>query len=256
MFTQKTTSATYKIELPAFAGPLDLLLHLIERQELDVTAISLVTVTEQYLAQIEKMKEDRIDHLVDFLVIAARLLLIKSRALLPKTPAAFPEAEQEEDPAEALVRQLRQYRQFKVAAGWLRSRENEGMRTYLRVAPPPKIEGSLDLSGISVQTLIQAMRAALERVGERDESVSLVRPRRITIDGQMDRLRQRLKRFATARFEELLPAKANRLEVTVTLLAILEMIKRREIAVRQVTLFGPIEIVAVTGLDASSNSEA
>jgi len=256
VFTQKSSNATYKIELPAFAGPLDLLLHLIERQELDVTAISLVAVTEQYLAQIEKMKEDRIEHLVDFLVIAARLLLIKSRALLPQTQYGFPEGEQEEDPAEALVRQLRQYRRFKEAADWLRSRESEGMRTYLRVAPPPKVESSLDLSGISLHTLIQAMRSALERAGERDESVNLVRPRRVTIDGQMDRLRQRLKRFGAARFEELLPAKANRLEVTVTLLAILEMIKRREIAVRQTTLFGPIEITAVTGPDPSSNNGA
>jgi segregation and condensation protein A len=111
----------YRIDLPAFSGPLDLLLHLIERQELDITAISLVQVTEQYLAQIEQLKENRIDELIDFLVIAARLVLIKSRALLPQTPVII-EGEEEEDPAEALVRQLRQYKRFKQAAAWLAAR--------------------------------------------------------------------------------------------------------------------------------------
>lgn len=256
MFTQKTISTAYRIEVPAFAGPLDLLLYLIERQELDITVISLFEVTGQYLAHIEKMKEDRIDHLVDFLVIAARLLLIKSRALLPQTPVGVPDSEQDEDPAKALVRQLRQYRQFKEAAAWMRSRETDGMRTYLRVAPPPRVEGSLDLSGISVETLIRAMRSALDRAGDRDESVSLVRPGRITIDGQMDRLRQRLKKYGSALFEELLPGGANRLEVAVTLLALLELIKRREISVRQATLFGPIEIMAASGNGAVAGNGA
>lgn len=128
--------AQYKIDLPEFAGPLDLLLHLIERQELDITSISLVNVTEQYLKQVESLKQNRIEHLIDFLVLAARLVLIKSRALLPQSPIVIEGEEDEEDPAEALIRQLREYKRFKEAAQWFQTREEEGLRTYLRVAPP------------------------------------------------------------------------------------------------------------------------
>ncbi len=109
----------YTIDLPAFAGPLDLLLHLIDREELDITAISLAKVTEQYLSQIEELKNNRMEQLIDFLVVGARLVLIKSRALLPQDVSLTGEDEEEEDPAEALIRQLRQYRRFKIAAAWL-----------------------------------------------------------------------------------------------------------------------------------------
>ena len=112
-------ASPYKIDLPEFAGPLDLLLHLIDRQELDITAISLMQITSQYLKQIEEMKKNRVENLIDFLVIGARLSLIKSRALLPKIPTLPGDEEEEEDPAEALIRQLRQYKRFKQAAEWL-----------------------------------------------------------------------------------------------------------------------------------------
>ncbi|MCK5923987.1 MAG: segregation/condensation protein A, partial [Methylococcales bacterium] len=92
----KPQTTAYKISVPTFAGPLDLLLHLISRSELDITAISLVEVTDQYLAQVEAMKQGRISELIDFIVIGARLVLIKSRALLPAPPVAI-EGEEEED---------------------------------------------------------------------------------------------------------------------------------------------------------------
>lgn len=231
----------YQIDLPAFSGPLDLLLHLIERQELDITAISLVEVTEQYLGQIEPLKERRIDELIDFLVIAARLVLIKSRALLPQTPVLI-EGEEEEDPAEALVRQLRQYKRFKQAAAWLSAREQQGLRTYLRVAPPPRLESRLDMSGVTVATLLAAVRDALSRIESQEDSIAIVRPRRITIEEQIARLRRRLRTGDSLRFHDLLPAKTDRLEVAVTLLAVLELIKRQEIVAHQPEPFGPIEI--------------
>jgi segregation and condensation protein A len=234
--------ADYLIEVPSFTGPLDLLLHLIERQQLDITTISLFRVTEQYMAHIEKLGEDRVDQMVDFLSMATRLLLIKSRALLPTNPASISLEEEEEDPAEALVRQLRQYKQFKESANWLGAREASGLRTFLRVAPPPKLAGKLDLADITVGSLIAAMRTALARASERDESVSLARPRRITMEGQIGRLRHRLRNGKVALFEELLPQRANRVELAITLLAVLELIKLREISARQSTLFGPIEI--------------
>jgi segregation and condensation protein A len=235
----------YKIDLPVFAGPLDLLLHLIERQELDITAISLVKVTEQYLAQIELLKENRIEQLIDFLVVAARLVLIKSRALLPQTPILIEGEEEEEDPAEALVRQLKQYRQFKDAAAWLQGREEAGLRTYLRLAPPPKLESRLDLDGVTVDLLLTAVRDALARVETIDDSVAIIQPRRITIEGQIAKLRRQVT-IGGMQFHDLLSAKTNRVEISITLLAVLELIKRREITAYQPEMFGPIEIKAAS----------
>ncbi|MCI0398052.1 MAG: segregation/condensation protein A [Chloroflexi bacterium] len=237
----------YHVELPVFTGPLDLLLHLIERNELDITAISLAVVTEQYLDQVKRLQEDKVDDLIDFLVIGARLVLIKSRALLPQTPELLPAGEEEEDPAEALAQQLRLYKQFKEAAAWLARRQEQGLRTYLRVAPPPKLEGKLDLGGVTVETLIASLRFALARAEKLEESVAVaVQHQAITIEQQMDRLRRRLK-AGRVRFEELLSEQSSRVEVAVTLLAVLELIKRREVAAYQAALFGPIEIVPDNG---------
>lgn len=233
----------YTIDLPSFAGPLDLLLHLIERQELDITAISLVKVTEQYLDQIEQMKQNRMEELIDFLVVAARLVQIKSRALLPQMQVII-EGEEEEDPAEALLRQLREYKRFKQGAVWLHNREEQGLRTYLRVAPPPKLDGRLDMSGVSVDSLLTAVREALSRVDDREESVAIVQPRRITIEGQITRLRQRAKTGLAFGFTDLLSAKTSRVEISITLLAVLELIKRQEILASQTEMFGPIELRA------------
>ncbi len=234
----------YTIDLPSFAGPLDLLLHLIERQELDITAISLVKVTEQYLEQIEQMKQNRMEELIDFLVVAARLVQIKSRALLPQTTILIEGEEEEEDPAEALLRQLREYKRFKQAAAWLQDREEQGLRTYLRVAPPPKLEGRLDMSGVTIDALLAAVQGALSRVDDREESVAIVQPRRITIEGQINRLRQRAQTGLAFGFTDLLSTKTSRVEISITLLAVLELIKRREILASQTELFGPIELRA------------
>ncbi len=236
----------YTIDLPAFNGPLDLLLHLIERQELDITAISLTHVTEQYLSQVEELKRNRVEQLIDFLVVAARLIQIKSRALLPQNPDGLGDDEEEEDPAEALVRQLKQYKQFKRAAQWLKSREEEGLRTYLRVAAPPKLESRLDMTGITVDTLISAVREALARNEDLEESVAIVQPRRITIEGQIKRLRYRVRGRQRIKFEELLSDSTSGVEVAISLLAVLEMIKRREVEAFQESLFGPIEILGIS----------
>ncbi len=235
----------YTIDLPAFAGPLDLLLHLIDREELDITAISLARVTEQYLTQIEELKKNRMEQLIDFLVVGARLVLIKSRALLPQEVSLTGEDEEEEDPAEALIRQLRQYRRFKGAARWLQDREKRGLRTYLRVVPPPKPSGRLDMSGITVTALIEAIKAAMVRAENLEESVSLIRPRRITIQDQINRLRYHVRAGSSVKFDELLSGDSSRLEIAVTLLAVLELIKRREVAAIQDSMFGPIEIRGV-----------
>ncbi len=234
----------YKITIPTFSGPLDLLLHLIERNELDITAISLATVADQYLQQIDKLKENNVEDLMDFLVIGARLLVIKSRALLPQLPPELAGENDEEDPAETLARQLRLYRRFKLAASWLRGREEKGLRTYLRVAPPPKLEPTLDLTGINLHTLEEALLFALSRATLRDDSVSVAVDRRnFTIEGQVARMQRQISVMGQVYFDEVLSSQPTWSEVSVTLLAVLELIKRQEVNVRQPELFGKIEIV-------------
>ncbi|MGD2049869.1 MAG: segregation/condensation protein A [Chloroflexota bacterium] len=235
----------YKIDLPTFSGPLDLLLHLIERNELDITAISLAAVTDQYLEQIHRLREERLEQLMDFLVIGAKLLVIKSRALLPQMPGELSDDEEEEDPAETLARQLKRYKRFKTAAASLRYREEHDLRTYLRVAPPPKLEQTLDMSGISLANLEEALWTALERVALKDDSVSVVVDRNfVSIDGQIRQLRQRMKETGRICFDELLSDHCTWMDVSITLLAVLELIKRQEVNVYQPELFGKIEIIA------------
>ena len=233
----------YQVELPVFNGPLDLLLHLIEREELDVTAISLVQVTGQYLAQVRLMQSDQLESLIDFISIGARLLLIKSRALLPR-PIVLPgEDEEDEDPAAALLRQLRAYKRFKNAAAWLGDRQQRGLRTYLRVAPPPRLEGHLDLSGVDTDSLLEAMRIVLSRVETMEESLEVARPRQLTIEEQIDKLRHNLQRRRSFKFADMIANPHDRTEIAVTLLALLELIKRREAQAQQSYMFGPIEIM-------------
>ena len=189
-------SAAPHIDWPEFSGPFQLLLHLIERETLDITTVSLTRVIQQYLAQMESLRENRVEQLIDFLVVAARLALIKSRALLPQTPE-IPGAEIEEDPAEQLVRQLREYRRFKEAASWLAGRQEFGLRTYLRVAPPPlpPAERKLDTRGVTLQGMLRTLQGVLARSERREDSVSVVQPQRVTIESKLGQLRARLRSF-------------------------------------------------------------
>ena len=231
----------YRVELPVFHGPLDLLLHLIEREELDITAVSLVQVTAQYLAQVRQLGQE-IEQLIDFISVGARLLLIKSRALLPRPPVLPGGDEEEEDPTEALLRQLRDYRRFKTAAQWLDARQRQGGRTYLRVAPPPHLEGRLDLSGVEADTLLAALQGVAARMETLEASLSVAQPRTLTIEDQLRRLRERVAGGRAFTFNEVLVNPRDRTEVAVTLLALLELIKQREARATQSRLFGPIEI--------------
>jgi len=233
----------YRVALPVFEGPLDLLLHLIEREELDITAISLVQVTEQYLAYVQQLQAVRAETLADFLVIAARLLLMKSLALLPRPPAP-PNAEQEEDPGEQLARQLREYKRFKAVAQGLGGREGQRLRCFVRVAPTPRLQTKADLEGMTLEALWEAARRVLvaEQVGPAVDVV--VKPFTITIHQRAEVILTRARAGERFTFRALLEDADSRIEIVVTLLAVLELLKRRRIAVRQDTLFGEIHIEA------------
>ncbi len=242
--------SAYPVTLPDFQGPLDLLLQLIEKDELDINEVSLVAVTDQYLQTIEAMDEElEPGGLADFLVIASRLLYIKSRTLLPKAP--MDDEEEEEDSADALIRQLLEYRLFKEVAVQLRTREEEGLRAYVRLAPRPELERRLDLSDVDMDKLQRALRRALARIPS-DPPMPSVKTYPITVAEQIDNVRsyilsaQRRQQGAGegVSFTELLSRNQTRVEVIVTFLAVLELIKQRELLAEQTNTFGEIMLQA------------
>jgi segregation and condensation protein A len=228
----------YQVTLPLFEGPLDLLLHLIERQELDITAISLAQVTNQYLEYLARVSERNPDNLADFLVVAAKLLLIKSRVLLPQPPA--PLAPDEEDLGDDLVRQLVEYKRFKEAARWLERQDEQGLRSYVRLAAVPILERSADLGEVSLDDLLAAVRQVLAIKPAMLPVDRALAPMTITIGEQMDYIDSRLAAGRILRFHDLFQGASSRLEVIVTLLALLEMIKQLRVRVRQERMFGEI----------------
>ena len=232
----------YEVKLAVFEGPLDLLLHLIEREELDITKVSLAQVTDQYLEYISLLEELNAEVLADFLVIAAKLLLIKSEMLLPRPPRA-PEEEEEEDVGDELARQLIEYKKLKEAALELRQREEMGLRAYVRVAPLPKLEKPLDLEDVSLGDLVEAVRHALDVRPPIPSVAKVVAPLTVTVAEKMALIEERLERQRRVSFNHLLAQAASRLEIIVTFLAVLELIKLNGIEVQQERLFGEIVIL-------------
>jgi segregation and condensation protein A len=233
----------YRVRLDVFEGPLDVLLRLIEKQELDITKVSLLAVTDQYLEFISHLEHLEPGILADFLVIAAKLLLIKSRALLP-APPALPEGDAE-DVGDDLVQQLREYKLLKGLAQQLRQREESGLRAYLRVASLPQLEKKLDLSDVTLDDLLDAVREVLAVQAPVPAADEVVSPVTITIGDKIQAIERLLARRGSFGFRLLLRKATSRSEVIVTFLALLELIKAGRVAVQQEKLFGEIMIARV-----------
>jgi len=229
----------YNVQTPVYEGPLDLLLNLIERAELDVTSVSLAMVTDQYLAYINGLEQINADEISAFLVIAAKLLQIKSEALLPRPPVREPG---EEDVGRSLVDQLKLYKRFKEIGAWLSAQEQANLRTYLRVAPPPKVEPKLDMSNLTLEKLVNAAGEAFAKEEEKQPLGMVIAPPRITIREKIDLISKTMKEVERSTFRALLEQGASRLEIVVTFLALLELVKRYRVAAHQEGLFGDIEI--------------
>ncbi len=232
-------SLAYTVELPLFQGPLDLLLSLIEQEELDITKISLAQVTDQYLAYLDVIKETDPDELTDFLVIAAKLILIKSTVLLPRPPASVAD-DDEEDVGDELARQLRLYKKFKEMAVQLQQIEAQAQHSFIRLVPPPKIEPKLIPGEVPLAALLAAARHVLAIKPPEPNVSEMVAPQLVTIGQQMVHIRQRILTHQHVSFNELLSQHRSRLEIIVTLLAVLELIKRHVIIVEQYEEFGEI----------------
>jgi segregation and condensation protein A len=239
----------YTVHIPVFDGPLDLLLQLIERERLDISGVSLAKVTDQFLAHMTALEGSiTAEELASFLVIAARLILIKSRLLLPRL--SRPDEEEEEDPAETLARQLREYKRFKEAALTLRSFEERGQHSYSRIAELPELERRLGAGEVSLTDLFAAAQAALVQIPvPQPDMQGVVVPFTLTIHDQILLIRRATSGGKSVTFRELVVGATHRLEIIVTLLAILELIKRRQVTVLQTGLFGEIEMAPIPGVE-------
>lgn len=241
MVTINTPGSDYTIHTEIYDGPLDLLLDLISKAELDITRFSLAKVTDQFLAHLKRMQQTSAVEVSGFLVVAAKLIQIKSEALLPRPPIR---EEGEEDPAESLARQLRIYREIKQTAQWLRSRENEGLRTYIRLAPPPVIDEEIDLEGVSIEDLVEMLKALYRFEEDAAPITSVVAIPRVTIKKKIKELITNLRNENHLSYRRLLPKGYNRIEAIVLFLAILELIKQQYVIADQSILFSDIDLSA------------
>jgi len=246
---------TYQVHLPVFEGPLDLLLHLIEREKLDISTVSLAQIADQFLEYVKSIETVQPGTLADFLVMAARLVYIKSRLLLPQ-PANTEDQEQEEDPGEALARQLREYKRFRDAAQALRIIEERGLHSYLRVAGPPELERRLEGGDVTLADLLAAAHAAFAVQLPKLPVGSVVTPFTVTIHDQIRLIAQATSGNHPVMFRALLQFTRNRVEIIVTLQAVLELLKCHQVLAEQSMLFGEIVIRPIEGVEITTTGIA
>lgn len=237
--TKGNSKSNYRVDTEVYQGPLDLLLQLIERAELDVGKLALAQVTDQFLDYMKQLQDRRAERLSEFLLVATRLMQIKSEALLPRPVVRQPD---EEDPGEALVQQLIIYKRFKELASLLAERQANNLRSYLRLVPPPKVEGHLDLSDVQVNDLYNAAMRAFRDQEVRAPLGNVVALPRVTIREKIRLIASRMSQGSKTTFRELFEGKPQRLHVVITFLAMLELVRRYRIAASQEKLFGEIEL--------------
>lgn len=235
-----------QVHLPIFEGPLDLLLHLIKKNEVSITDIPIATITEQYLATLELMETLNLDVAGEFLVMASTLVHIKSRMLLP---AGADEIEDEEgvDPREELVRRLLEYQRYKDAAGQLEQREMLSRDVFTRAATPTEEVGPRGFRELSVFELLGALKQVIDRLPK--DTFHEVTLEKITVREKMTLLLDKLRQQNSVLFESLFAEVKSRMEVIVTFLAMLELVKVRAIRIFQETMAGPIMIEAAADMD-------
>ncbi len=237
----------YKVKLEIFEGPLDLLLYLIKRDELDIYEISLERITRQYLEYLQAFKELNIDVAGEFVVMAANLIYLKSRSLLPADQQPPEEDAEEDDPRWDLIRQLIEYKKFKEAADQLRVRQLQQEHIFVRepadlamVAAAP-----LPLGEVGIFQLINAFQMVIKRLEAR-EDLREIFGEHFTVSDKIEWILQRVADGVPLRFSELFASLASRVEIVVTFLALLELIRLRQVHASQKNPFAEIEIAAGT----------
>jgi len=242
--SRRVEPANYKVKLEIFEGPLDLLLYLIKKDEIDIQDISIERITKQYLAYIETFKILNIDLASEFIVMAANLMYIKSRTLLPKSEQPPEEDIEEEDPRWELIRQLIEYKKFKDAAGILTQKALE-QEDYFIAHTPEKPESAVpdtpQLSEISIFDLIRAFQNVLKRF-EESHDLGDILDDRFTVSDKIEYLLEELKPGQRMSFQNLFASASTQSEVIVTFLAVLELMKMNQLRVWQDHLLSNIEI--------------
>ena len=233
----------FPVKLEMFEGPLDLLLHLIKKNEVNVHDIPIALITAQYLETIELMQELNLDVAGEFLLMAATLIHIKSKMLLPRPETAAAVEGEEEDPRDALVRRLLEHQKFKAAAGLLHEREQlraaQWQRPDERVAAIAGDEYEPELE-VDLFSLLTAFQAVVQRAKQRPKV--LLPPEQIPVEVRIDQLLARLSETEACGFDDLFTDANDRGGLIVTFLALLEMIRLKLIRVFQSGSFGPIRV--------------
>lgn len=229
--------SSYKVELPFYEGPMDLLFHLIKKNEIDIYDIPIALITEQYLEYIEMLKVLNLDTIGDFLVMAATLMHIKSKMLLPPDPE---EEAEEIDPREELVKRLIEYRKFKDAAEKLSGREQYYSELYDRDASIDGLKKEEILLEVSVFDLISAFRSIIVRT--KDKEFHEVTVEKLTINDKISDIMEKLNFSKSLTLQQLFEEMNSKYEMVVTFLALLELIKLRLVKVVQKNPFATIEV--------------
>ncbi len=236
--------AEYKVQFEVFEGPLDLLLYLIKKEEVDIYEVNLTKLATQFIEYIDLMREFDLEVAGEFLVMASTLMYIKSRELLPVDQQVAVEGEEEgEDPRWELIRQLVEYKKFKDAAAQLQTLEARQENIFPRLpgklelentAPPPKPD-------VSIFDLLNAVNSILKRFGQRDGGSAIFEDK-WTVSEKIEFILRALAGRGGMRFSELFETAANRSEVICTFLALLELIRLKQILCAQPEPFAEIEI--------------
>ena len=235
----------YKVRLEIFEGPLDLLLYLIKRDEIDIYDISLERITQQYLEYLQAFKELNIEVAGEFVAMAANLIYLKSRSLLPADLQPPEEDVEEEDPRWDLIRQLIEYKKFKEAASQLQTRALEQERIFARAGDGvvPEI-APLHLGEVGIFQLINAFQNVIKRLEAR-EDVQEIFGENFTVSDKIDRILEMIAGGKSIKFSELFVKMASRVEIVVTFLALLELIRLKQLRAIQPNEFDEIEIVPI-----------
>jgi segregation and condensation protein A len=234
----------YKVKLEVFEGPLDLLLFLIKRDEIDIYDISIERITRQYLEYLQAFKELNIELAGEFLVMAANLIYMKSRSLLPVDQRPPDEEADEDDPRWELIRQLIEYKKFKEVAADLHVRELEQQQRFARTGQNPELAmAPLRLGEVGIFQLINAFQTVIRRIEARQELQEIFEDQ-FTVSDKIDAILRRVADGVRLRFSELFEAMVSRVEVVVTFLALLELIRLKQVRAIQTDPLGEIEIAA------------
>lgn len=244
-FNLRALMQDYKVKLDVFEGPLDLLLYLIKRDEIDIYDIPIEHITTQYLSFMDAFKMMDLDIAGEFILMAATLVYIKSRSLLPAAVQPPEEEMEEEDPRWELVRQLLEYKKFKEAAAHLGRRE-EALQGIFPRAVEKMEEPERPLGEVSVFDLINAFNKILKRIESKTENLAEIFEENFSVADKIDLIIRLTNSGTMLKFTELFAEAASRPEIVVTFLALLELIRVKKLRCVQAEPFAEIEVHCVT----------